>query len=225
MSTSSILQLASIKRFVPLCALALVAMSPAVLAGGFQLSVEAPNASSGAHSKDAALIVRTFGCHTPADAAITATAEGLVSGKRQSLKLELAPDATGVYEIKKQWPSEGAWVVNISGAYNGMTCSLLVELGPNGSVRPDTKIAEGEYKGKYARAERRKFTAQEIDSALQALAGKVSQVDEGAMPGTVSTPVNGSGLGAFLFLAGYAAITRRGHSRKTHKADGSTIGS
>jgi hypothetical protein len=225
MSISSILRLASIKRFVPLCALALLAQAPAVLAGGFQLSVEAPNASSGAHSKDAALIVRTFGCHTPADAAITAIAEGLVSGKRQSVKLELAPDATGVYEIKKQWPSTGAWVVNISGAYNGMTCSLLVELGPNGSVRPDTKIVEGEFKGKYARAERRKFTAQEIDSALQALAGKVSRVDEREMPGTVSTPVIVSGLGAFLFLAGYAAITRRGHSRKSHKADGSTIGS
>ena len=225
MSTSSILQLASIKRFVPLCALALLAQAPVVLAGGFQLSVEAPNVSSGAHSKNAALIVRTFGCHTPADAAITATAEGLVSGKRQSVNLELAPDATGVYEIKKQWPSEGAWVVNISGAYNGMTCSLLVELGPNGSVRPDTKISEGEFKGKYARAERRKFTAQEIDSALQALGGKVSRVNEKEVPGSGSTPVIVSGLGAFLFLAGYAAITRRGHSRKSQKADGSTIGS
>lgn len=225
MSTSSILRLASIKRFVPFCALALVALAPAALAGGFQLSVEAPNASSGVHSKDAALIVRTFGCHTPADAAITATAEGLINGKRQSVKLDLAPDATGVYEIKKQWPSEGAWVVTVSGGYNEMTCSLLVELGPNGSVRPDTKISEGQLNGKYARAERRKFTAQEIDSALQALAGKVSRVDEKEMPSSVSTPVIVSGLGAFLFLAGYAAIARRGQSRKSHKADGSTIDS
>jgi hypothetical protein len=190
-------------------------MAPAALAGGFQLSVEAPNASNGPHSKDAALIVRTFGCHTPADAAIIATAEGLVSDRRQSVKLELASVATGVYEIKKQWPSEGTWVVSVSGAYNGMTSSLLVELGPNGSVRPDTKIEEGQLKGKYARAERRKFTAQEIDSALQALAGKVSQVDENEIPGSVSTPVIVSGLGAFLFLAGYAAITRRGQSRKS----------
>jgi hypothetical protein len=92
-------------------------------------------------------------------------------------------------------------------------------------VRPDTKISEGEFKGKYARAERRKFTAQEIDSALQGLAGKVSQMDEKEMPATVSAPVIVSGLGAFLFLAGYAAITRRGQSRKSHKADGPTIGS
>ncbi|HWO02513.1 MAG TPA: hypothetical protein VNS63_24925 [Blastocatellia bacterium] len=223
MSRNSILRFASIKRFVPFCALALVALAPAAIAGGFQLSVEAPNASSGSHSKDAALIVRTFGCHTPADAAITASAEGLVNGKRQSVNLEPAPYATGVYEIKKQWPSEGAWVVYVSGAYNGMTSSLLVELGPNGSVRPDTKIAEGQLKGRYARGERRKFTAQEIDSALQGLAGKVSQVDGTELPSSVSAPVIVSGLGAFLFLAGYAAITRRGKSRRGHKTEGSTL--
>ena len=54
MSTSSILKSASIKRYIPLCAIALLALAPAALAGGFQLSVEAPNASSGTHVKDAA---------------------------------------------------------------------------------------------------------------------------------------------------------------------------
>lgn len=213
MSASSFLKSACKARFVPLSAIALLAVAPAVLAGGFQLSVEAQNASSPGHLKDAALIVRTFGCHTPADANITATAEGLVDGKRQSVKLDLEPNATGVYAIKKQWPSQGAWVVYISGAYNGMTCSLLVELGPNGSVRPETRLAEGQPKGKYARAERRKFTASEIDSALQSLAGNVSRADNLEVPGSVSTPVIVSGFGAFLFLAGYAAITRRRHSR------------
>lgn len=213
MSASSFLKPASISKFVPLVAIALLALAPAVLAGGFQLSVEAPNPSSGAYPKDAALIVRTFGCHTPADANITATAEGLVDGKRQSVKLDLEPNATGVYAIKKQWPSQGAWVVNISGAYNGMTSSLLVELGPNGSVRPETRVGEGHPKGKYARAERRKFTASEIDSTLQSLAGKVSRADELEAPGSVSTPVIVSGLGAFLFLVGHAAVARRRNSR------------
>jgi hypothetical protein len=213
MSTSSVFRLASIKRFVPLSAIALLALAPAALAGGFQLSVETPDASTAAQLKDAVLVVRTFGCHTPADAAITATAEGLINGKRQSVNLELAPSATGVYAIKKQWPSEGSWVVTVSGAYNGMTSSLLVELGPNGSVRPGTKISEGQLKGKYARAERRKFSDKEIDSTLQALAGNVSRADENETPSSVSTPVIVSGLGAFLFLAGYAAITRRGRSR------------
>ena len=213
MSTSSFLKLVSIKRCVPLCGIVVLALAPAALAGGFQLSVETPDASTAAQPKGAVLIVRTFGCHTPADAAITATAEGLVNGKRQSMNLELTPAATGVYAIRKQWASEGAWVVTVSGAYNGMTSSLLVELGPNGSVRPGTKITEGQLKGKYARAERRKFTDKEIDSTLQALAGNVSRADEQETPSSVSAPVIASGLGAFLFLAGYAAIRRRGSSR------------
>lgn len=213
MSASSFLKSAYVKRVVPLCAIALLAVAPTALAGGFQLSVETPGASSDPQLKDAALIVRTFGCHTPADAGITAIAEGLVDGKRQSVKLDLEPSATGVYAIKKQWPSQGAWVVNISGFYNGMTSSLLVELGPNGSVRPGTRVGEGHPKGKYARAERRKFTATEIDTTLQSMAGKVSRADDSEAPGSVSTPVIVSGLGAFLFLAGYAAITRQRQSR------------
>jgi hypothetical protein len=94
-----------------------------------------------------------------------------------------------------------------------MTSSLLVELGPNGSVRAGTRLAEGQLKGKYARGERRKFTNNEIDSTLQALAGNVSRADEQESPASIAAPVIVSGLGAFLFLAGYAAITRRGGSR------------
>lgn len=213
MSTSSFFRLASIKRFVPLSAIAMLALAPAALAGGFQLSVETPDAAIGAQVKDAVLVVRTFGCHTPADAAITARAEGLINGKRQSVKLELVPGGTGIYAIRKQWSSEGAWVVTVSGAYNGMTSSLLVELGQNGAVRPGTRVSEGQLKGKYARAERRTFTDKEIDATLQTLAGNVSQADDQSSPEFISTPVLVSGLGAFLFLAGYAAITRRGHSR------------
>src|ERR1044071_5439515 len=74
----------------------------AALAGGFQLAVEAP-ASGDERAKDAALLVRPYGCHTPADANVTATAEGIVNGRRQSIPLELTPDEKGVYAITQQW--------------------------------------------------------------------------------------------------------------------------
>src|SRR5215216_4729495 len=124
-------------RLAFICAMAGVALALAlsseVFAGGFQLSVETP-AANNAKTKDAALIVRTYGCMQPADAVVTASAEGLVNGKRQSVPLELAQVETGAYMLKQQWPSEGFWVVNINGEYKGMTNSLLVELGPNGKV-------------------------------------------------------------------------------------------
>src|SRR5512143_2492467 len=80
-----------------------------VFAGGFQLAVEAPGASS-TTMKDAVLIVRTFGCHQPENANVSITAEGVVNGQRRSVPVELKADAKGVYAIRQQWPADGKWV-------------------------------------------------------------------------------------------------------------------
>lgn len=190
-----------------------LAFSSVAMAGGFQLSVEAPQTNN-PQLKEAALVVRTFGCMTPADAVLTATAEGLVNGKRASLKLEMAQAATGVYTIKQQWPSEGFWVVAINGEYRGMTSNLLVELGPNGKVHPDTKLVEGARKGAHARGSNKKWATAEIESTLQALAeGKArasAEADTEVTPAS-SRPVTllVAGLGAVVFLIGFVAITRR----------------
>ena len=82
-------------------------------AGGFQLGVQA-TPSDYTHVKDAVLLVRTYGCHTPADANVTATAEGIVNGRRTSIPLELLPDEKGVYAITQQWQSEGTWVLSFT---------------------------------------------------------------------------------------------------------------
>jgi hypothetical protein len=181
-------------------------------AGGFQLSVESASATSTHKTKDAVLFVQTFGCHTPADAAVTATAEGVVNGERRSLPLELVYDSTGVYALKQQWPSEGSWVLAITGEYNGITSTLIVDLGPNGKVHPGTRMVPGERKGVHARLMQRKPTPAEIDSALKAVTGNVSQLpsDDSSEKATSQRAawVVG-GLGAFFFLAGFAALTRR----------------
>ena len=189
-----------------------LALSPVVLAGGFQLSVEAA-ASNNPQLKGAALVVRTYGCMQPADAVVKASAEGLVGGKRQTIQLELAQLETGAYMLKQQWPSEGFWVIAINGEYKGMTNSLLVELGPNGKVHPDTKLVEGSRKGSHVRGSARKWAASDIQSTLEALAANKSTVSEDAsevMPAG-SRPATWvvAGLGAFLFLVGFVTLTRR----------------
>ena len=162
---------ALIEISLTLIAIALLVSSSA-LAGGFQLSVETPSTSSD-QTKDAVLVARTYGCHQPADAKISASAEGLVSGKRQSIPLDLHSIGSGVYAIKQQWPSEGTWVLTLTGAYNGMTCSVLVELGPNGQVLPGTRLEEGSLKGVHAKAVRRQWIASDIDTALRSAAGLI----------------------------------------------------
>jgi hypothetical protein len=188
------------------------------LAGGFQLSVEVPTATSTHRVKDAVLFVGTYGCHTPADAAVSATAEGIVNGERRSLPLEVAYDSTGIYAIKQQWPSEGSWVLAITGEYNSMTSTLIVDLGPGGKVHPGTRLEPGNNKGPHARLMRHKPTSADIDAALKTATGNISRLSDG---GVIETPTSQSGrlvvsgMGAFFFLIGFVALNRRGRSKST----------
>ncbi|HVG18324.1 MAG TPA: hypothetical protein VNI02_04675 [Blastocatellia bacterium] len=184
------------------------------LAGGFQLSVETPSATH--QLKDAVLFVRTFGCNTPADAKLSATAEGVVNGERRSLPLELTYDSTGVYALKQQWPSEGAWVLAITGEYNSFISTLIVDLGPNGKVHPGTRLDPGHRKGTHALIVQRKATTAEIDSALKTAAGNISQLSpDGFIDKPASQPAAWvvGGVGAFFFLVGFAALTRKARSK------------
>ena len=196
-------------------ALLLTIASPA-LAGGFQLSVETPAGSADPQLKDIVLIARTYGCHQPADAKLSATAEGFVSGDRRSLPLELRSIGSGVYAIKQQWPSEGTWVLALTGAYNGMTSSVLVELGPNGRVLPGTRLEEGNLRGVHAKGVRRSWIADDIDSALRSPTGITSQTP-GEQDGFVFSafgPITWllAGLGVSVFTIGFLRRARRGHT-------------
>ena len=212
-STGTLITLASLSS-----ALLLAIASPA-LAGGFQLSVETPARSSDPQLKEVVLIARTYVCHQPADAKLAATAEGFVNGKRKSLPLELRSIGSGVYAIKQQWPSEGTWVLVLTGAYNGMTSSVLVELGPHANVLPGTRLEEGSLKGVHAKGARRNWVAAEIDSALQAPAGTSQASGEENVSilshfGTITLLV--AGLGASVFTIGFVTRSRRGRaSRET----------
>lgn len=203
--------------FASLSSALLLAIASPALAGGFQFSVETPAVSIDPQLRDIVLIARTYGCHQPADAKLSATAEGVVDGERKSLPLELRSIGAGVYAIKQQWPSEGTWVLALAGAYNGMTSSVLVELGPNGKVLPGTRLDEGNLKGVHAKGARRTWMTEDIDSALQKPTGITSQALGADNSSIVSEfgPVTllVAGLGASLFAIGLVARSRRGSGR------------
>lgn len=121
-------------RAVPgLCLAALIVTAALGGAGGFYLSVERPAGDDPA-LRGAVLVVRPTGCHEPAKARLTATAEGIVDGKRQSRPVTLHAVGEGVYTVRQEWPAEGAWVLSLTGTYRGQTTSALVELGAGGAV-------------------------------------------------------------------------------------------
>ena len=209
----------SIRTLITLASLSsalLLAIASPALAGGFQLSIETPAGSLDPQLKDVVLIARTYGCHQPADAKLSATAEGFVSGNRKSLPLELRSIGSGVYAIKQQWPSEGTWVLSLTGAYNGMISSVLIELGANGKVLPGTRLEEGNLKGVHAKGARRSWIAEDIDSALRSTAGTTSEA-AGDQDAPILSPFGKitlllAGLGASVFSIGFVRRARRDRS-------------
>jgi len=142
---------------IAVCAMVLLALS--ALAGGFTFSIGSPVASQDFRSKSAAFVFRTEGCVGPAKPQITGTAEGLVSGARQSVALKLVETSRpGVYAVNQNWPGEGEWVVALKGTCADANAGAIVPIGPNGFVRESSKFFP------------RPATNAEIETSLKALA-------------------------------------------------------
>jgi hypothetical protein len=129
-----------IRRTLSLAALTLMAISISAAAplsmGPPWISIEYPPSPYDASTRDAFLLVHTFHHGTAIVAPVTGTAEGIVAGERRSVTLKLGGTSrTGVYALKKQWPSEGTWVLFITASQGpNDDVTAVVELGTSGHV-------------------------------------------------------------------------------------------
>ena len=119
--------------FVATAAVALAAAAPSF--GPPWISIETPPNPHDAASRGAYLVVHTYHHGDAVSSGVTGTAEGIVNGARRSVAL--AFDTTskrGSYALKKQWPSDGVWmlVINTGGRTEGVTA--LVDIGARGDV-------------------------------------------------------------------------------------------
>jgi hypothetical protein len=184
-----------------LAAVVLLAISAAqALAGGYWISIHTIQKPNRSGADETVLVVQSLGCNQPQNANVTAEAVGLVNGQRQSIPLKLDRVSDGVYQIARQWPSEGAWVLTITGQNGGMTCSALVKLGASGSIPAIKKGADGE---NLVRTARQKFSAAEIDNALRQASVGATGPAAGLMWKSAAT---GAGV-LGLFITG--AVIRR----------------
>jgi len=80
------------------------------------LSIEAPVNPFDAHARGAVFLVHAAtrdGIPNVSD--VSGSAEGIVGGARRSIPLSLeATDRPGVFAVRRQWPTEGTWIVRIS---------------------------------------------------------------------------------------------------------------
>jgi len=125
-------------------ALAAVMFTIPALAGGFWITLGNPEASSEAKAMNAVLTVMPTGCGNPASANVTATAEGIVDGKRLTVPLKVKALASpGLHGIAKQWPAQGKWVLRVVASYEGSQTSVIVPFEGDTALRKSAKFSQG----------------------------------------------------------------------------------
>jgi hypothetical protein len=100
-----------------------------------QISIERPTDTTAGDLRSAFLLVTTrHGCH-PGPLTLSGTAVGLVDGARRSMSLELVATATpGVYAVRRQWSTEGVWVLRFVLDESGGHVTALVGINRSGDV-------------------------------------------------------------------------------------------
>jgi hypothetical protein len=127
-------------------------------ADGFSFRIGSPVAAGDFQVKTAAFVFRTEGCAETAKAQLSASAEGLVKGARQSVALKVMPSSKpGIYAVYRTWPPEGDWLVHLKGVCANASAGALIPIGPKGFIRESAKF--------YARP----ATDAEIEMSLKAL--------------------------------------------------------
>ena len=129
------------------------------------LSIESPPNPFDPSTRDAVFLVHAMTrSSTPQLSDLTAAAEGLVNGARQTITIKLDITAQpGVFAVRKQWPLSGAWLIMITIE----NTSALVSLDANGHVASVNIPLQVQPNGQRVP---RAVSAHDIDSTLTALA-------------------------------------------------------
>ncbi len=117
-----------------------------LLGGGFYLELGTPSASPDPKARGAVVLAQFRGCYEPEKGVLTATAEGVVGGKRQTIALTaLALSKPGLFAISRQWPAGGKWVLKLVGRHPQMevVTTTLVKVSGEGFDRGSAVMKMG----------------------------------------------------------------------------------
>ncbi len=107
-------------------------VAPAITKWPPWLSIESPVNPYDASARGAVCLIHTAlreGRPTLSD--LSGSAEGLVGGVRRSMALRFdTTSIAGVFAVRKQWPSEGAWILRIT----LLSTTAIVSLDHQGNV-------------------------------------------------------------------------------------------
>jgi hypothetical protein len=143
-----------VRRFL-IAVLATGFVAAPVFAGALTLQADDPTTNPEAVAKHAVVAAHTTACVSPEKTVVTATAEGIVDGKRITLPLKVIRlSQPGAFAVAREWPAGGAWVVKMI-ATNPDYKNYATSFGRRHRFRPQTGYARVESSAADARAIRR----------------------------------------------------------------------
>ncbi|HEV8124481.1 MAG TPA: hypothetical protein VGP80_09570 [Gemmatimonadales bacterium] len=183
----------------------LAAATPAH-AGPPWISLEMPANPHEASTRGAFFLVHTYHHGTPTQYQLSGTAEGILNGRRQTIRLEItATDKPGVFAVRYSPAAQGVWVLALNMGEGHEGCGMLVTLGKQGqvaSVQVPSREVEG---GRWIVP--RRVTSEDVDAALRqqtAMLGGNEPGDRGA-DGALLV----AGLGLVLGIPAARMLRRR----------------
>lgn len=155
-----------LKRFAIAAALSTIAITTA-LAGPPWIAIEYPVNPHDPNTRGAFCTVRTYHHGDLMSYEVTGTAEGLVNGKRETVRLDIRrlPQA-GMYVVRWQKPAQGKWALVISTSSDGhFMATALVDVDSRGRVAMVSVPSDSRENGRWQVP--RKVAASELDALLQ----------------------------------------------------------
>jgi hypothetical protein len=137
------------KRDVPMRILLISVLSAAwmaapAFAGALTLQLDDPKTNPEATAQNAIVVAHITACHSPEKTTVTATAEGLADGRRQSIPLQIVRlSQPGAFAVSRQWPREGAWTVKMIATnpdYRDYATAIVIPIGKDGAARAAAKV-------------------------------------------------------------------------------------
>lgn len=155
-----------LKRFAIAAALSSIAITTA-LAGPPWIAIEYPVNPHDPNTRGAFCTVRTYHHGDLMSYEVTGTAEGLVNGKRETVRLDIRrlPQA-GMYVVRWQKPAQGKWALVISTSRDGhFMATALIDVDSRGRVAMVSVPSDSRENGRWQVP--RKVAASELDALLQ----------------------------------------------------------
>jgi len=137
------------------------------------ISIELPVNPLDPTTKGAFLVVRTYHHDKTMPMALEGRAEGIVNGERRSVPLTFDnTSADNAKAVRKTWPSEGAWVLVITGNPGPGSVTALVSIAEGGEVRqvrvPSRTVENGRWTVPV------QVSSADVETALRALTSSTS---------------------------------------------------